>query len=108
MSRRPYIGALVVNRFSTELRDIYDWIAELAQEQFKTLGPEMVKKPLNKNAKGELSELLQFNRLGQKLTYETLTSTSPFIVQVLLGDTVLAKGEGSSIGKLNKGLQWKS
>lgn len=92
-----YIGALVVDRFSTELRDIYDWIAELAQEQFKTLGPEMVKKPLNKNAKGELSELLQFNRLGQKLTYETLTSTSPFIVQVLLGDTVLAKGEGSSI-----------
>lgn len=92
-----YVGALVVDRFSVEFKEIADWLEELSQDKFEELGPEMFKKPLNKNAKGELAELLQFNKIGAKLSYKRITATPPFTVEVLLGDKVLASGTGPNV-----------
>ena len=92
-----YIGALVIDRFSVEFKEIADWLEELSQDKFAELGPEMSKKPLNKNAKGELAELLQFNKIGAKLSYRRITTTPPFTVEVLLGDKVLALGTGPNV-----------
>ena len=92
-----YIGALVVDRFGNDLKEVEDWIAFLAEEQFKELGPEMVKQPLNKGAKGELAELLQVNTLNEKLTYVKLNDASPFRVRAMLGPNILAYGEGHNI-----------
>lgn len=92
-----YIGALVVDRFSTEFKEVADWLEELSEEHFIELGPEMLKKPLNKNAKGELAELLQFNNVGGKINYRRLNNDSPFTVEVLIGDTVLAQGVGQNV-----------
>lgn len=92
-----YIGALVVDRFGKDLQEIEDWIEALADEQFNSLGDEMLKKPLNRNAKGELAELFQFNTLNEKLVYEKLTDSSPFRVRAMLGPNVLAEGEGHNI-----------
>lgn len=92
-----YIGALVIDRFSVEFKEITDWLEELSQDKFAELGPEMLKKPLNKNAKGELAELLQFNKIGAKISYRRITTTPPFTVEVLLGDKVLALGTGANV-----------
>lgn len=92
-----YIGALVVDRFGNELKEIEDWIAFLAEEQFKEFGSEMIKKPLNRNAKGELAELFQFNTINEKLTYERLNTSIPFQVRAMLGPNVLAYGKGHNI-----------
>ncbi|CCF55742.1 hypothetical protein KAFR_0A03070 [Kazachstania africana CBS 2517] len=92
-----YIGALVVDRFSAEFKDIADWLTELAQEHFEELGPDMFKKPLNKNAKGELAEFLQFNKLGLKLAYVRVTNKTPFKVQLKLGTILLAEGQGPNV-----------
>lgn len=92
-----YIGALVIDRFSVEFKEIADWLEDLSQEQFNELGSEMLKKPLNKNAKGELAELLQFNKIGAKLSYTRMTTTSPFTIEVILGDKVLAVGTGPNV-----------
>ncbi|SMN21005.1 similar to Kazachstania africana KAFR_0A03070 hypothetical protein [Maudiozyma saulgeensis] len=92
-----YIGALVVDRFGNELKEIEDWVAFLAEEQFKEFGPEMIKKPLNRNAKGELAELFQFNTVSEKLTYERLNTSIPFKVRAMLGPNVLAYAEGHNI-----------
>lgn len=92
-----YIGALVIDRFSVEFKEIADWLEELSQDKFAELGPEMLKKPLNKNAKGELAELLQFNKIGAKIFYRRITTTPPFTVEVLLGDKVLALGTGANV-----------
>lgn len=92
-----YIGALVIDRFSTEFKEISDWLEELSQDQFEEMGYEMTKKPLNKNAKGELGELLQFNKLGAKIEYKRLTATPPFTVEVSLGDNVLAIATGQNV-----------
>ncbi|KAG0659662.1 hypothetical protein C6P45_001765 [Maudiozyma exigua] len=92
-----YIGALVVDRFGNDLKEVEDWVAFLAEDQFKELGPEMVKKPLNKGAKGELAELLQTNTLNEKLTYVKLNDASPFRVRAMLGPNILAYGEGHNI-----------
>lgn len=92
-----YIGALVIDRFGNDLKEVEDWIAFLAEEQFKELGPEMVRQPLNKGAKGELAELLQTNTLNEKLTYVKLNDASPFRVRAMLGPNILAYGEGHNI-----------
>lgn len=92
-----YIGALVVDRFGSDLQEVEDWIEHLAEEQFRELGPEMSKKPLNRNAKGELAELLQYNTLNLRLMYEKLNESSPFKVRAMLGPHILAYGEGHTI-----------
>lgn len=92
-----YIGALVIDRFSTEFKEVAEWLEELSQEHFIELGPEMLKKPLNKNAKGELAELLQFNNIGGKIHYRRLNNDSPFTVEVLIGDNILAQGVGQNV-----------
>ncbi|CCD27203.1 uncharacterized protein NDAI_0K00140 [Naumovozyma dairenensis CBS 421] len=92
-----YIGALVVDRFATEFKDVSDWLEELSTEHFENLGPLMFREPLNRNAKGELGELLQFNNIGAKINYTKLTENSPFSVEVYLGDIFLGKGDGPNI-----------
>lgn len=92
-----YIGALVIDRFSVEFKEITDWLEELSQEQFEELNSEMIKTPLNRNAKGELGNLLHFNEIGAKLSYRKTTNIAPFRVEVLLGDEVLAVGTGPNI-----------
>lgn len=92
-----YIGALVIDRFSAEFVDVVDWIEELSQDQFNTLGGIMEKKPLNKNAKGELGNYLQFNKLGAKIKYFCLNNQPPFTSEVRLGDIFLGRGEGQNI-----------
>lgn len=92
-----YIGALVIDRFSVEFKEVTDWLEELSQDQFEELNSEMVKTPLNRNAKGELGNLLHFNEIGAKLSYRKRTTTAPFTVEVLLGDKLLAVGTGPNI-----------
>ncbi|CAI4049066.1 hypothetical protein SUVZ_13G0400 [Saccharomyces uvarum] len=92
-----YIGALVIDRFSAEFLDVVDWIEELSQGQFDTLGGTMEKKPLNKNAKGGLGNYLQSNKLGTKIKYFCLNNQSPFTSEVRLGDIFLGRGEGQNV-----------
>ena len=92
-----YVGALVVDKYSIEFGEIVDWIEDLSEEVFREMGTKMIKEPMNKNAKHELATLLTCNKVGAKLEYQRLNSTSPFKVEVKLGDISLATGEGSSI-----------
>lgn len=92
-----YVGALVVDKYSIEFGEIVDWIQDLSEEVFKEMGTKMIKEPMNKNAKHELATLLTCNKVGAKLEYQRLNSTSHFKVEVKLGDISLATGEGSSI-----------
>lgn len=92
-----YLGALVIDRFSAEFLDVVGWIEELSQDQFSTLGGTMEKKPLNKNAKGELGNYLQFNKLDAKVKYFCLNNQPPFKSEVRLGDIFLGMGEGQNI-----------
>lgn len=92
-----YVGALVIDKYSVEFSEVVRWIENLAGEIFDNLGPQMVKAPVNKNAKHELSALLVGNKVGTKLAYHRLNSSSPFKVEVKLGDISLATAEGSSI-----------
>ena len=92
-----YIGALVIDRFSTEFNDVALWLEELSEEHFIELGPMMVKEPLNKNAKGELGAFLQFNNIGAKISYKRLNDKSPFKVEVRLGNNLLGIGDGSNV-----------
>lgn len=92
-----YIGALVVDKYSNEYKEVVDWIEDLCGNIFEEMGSKMTKEPMNKNAKHELATLLMVNKAGAKLTYQRLNSTSPFRVEVKLGDISLATAEGSSI-----------
>lgn len=92
-----YIGALVIDRYSAEFSGVVDWIEGLSAEIFEQMGSQMVPDPMNKNAKHELSSLLLHNKAGAQLSYHRLNATSPFKVEVKLGDISLATGEGSSI-----------
>lgn len=92
-----YVGALVVDRFSTEFKDVVEWIEKLSSDIFNEMGSQMVADPMNKNAKHELSSLLLHNKAGAQLVYHRLNSSSPFKIEVKLGDISLATGEGSSI-----------
>lgn len=92
-----YIGALVVDRFSVEFKEIIEWIEVLSKEKLDELGSQMVKQPYNKNSKHELSTYLRYNKLGEELIYNRLNFTPPFRVEVRLGDILLATGEGANI-----------
>lgn len=92
-----YIGALVVDRFSVEFKEIIEWIENLSREKLDELGSQMVKQPYNKNSKHELSTYLRYNKLGEELIYRRLNFTPPFRVEVRLGDILLATGEGANI-----------
>lgn len=92
-----YVGALVVDRYATEFGGIVEWLERLSSEIFEQMGSQMVADPMNKNAKHELSQLLLQNKAGAQLAYHRLNSSSPFKVEVKLGDISLATGEGSSI-----------
>ncbi|QLQ81794.1 hypothetical protein HG537_0G00480 [Torulaspora globosa] len=92
-----YVGALVVDRYAAEFGGIVDWLEQLSSDIFDQMGSQMVADPMNKNAKHELSQLLLQNKAGAQLAYHRLNSSSPFKVEVKLGDISLATGEGSSI-----------
>nr|3RV0_A Chain A, K. polysporus Dcr1 [Vanderwaltozyma polyspora DSM 70294]3RV0_B Chain B, K. polysporus Dcr1 [Vanderwaltozyma polyspora DSM 70294]3RV0_C Chain C, K. polysporus Dcr1 [Vanderwaltozyma polyspora DSM 70294]3RV0_D Chain D, K. polysporus Dcr1 [Vanderwaltozyma polyspora DSM 70294] len=92
-----YIGALVIDRFGTEFLDIKEWLEELSEKKLAKSSQMVIKEPLNKNAKNELAELLQINKLGHKLHYRKLTEMPPFRVEVKIGDILLDEAEGNSI-----------
>ncbi|CCD24828.1 uncharacterized protein NDAI_0E00120 [Naumovozyma dairenensis CBS 421] len=92
-----YIGALVVDRYSAEFKEVSQWLEDLSEDIFEEMGDSLTRDPLNKNSKGELAEILQFNKLGKKVEYKTLNKKSPFRVEVRLGNIVLGVGVGDNI-----------
>lgn len=92
-----YIGALVLDRFSSEFLDLKEWLEELSTERLDTLHNIFAREHYNKNAKSELEDLLKVNKLGLKLNYKRRTCKSPFLIDVRIGDTILASAVGHSI-----------
>lgn len=92
-----YVGALVVDKYAVEFDEIVSWIESLSGDVFDYMGAEMIKNPMNKNAKNELATLLSCNKVGAKLEYHRLNAVTPFKVEVKIGDVSLATGEGSTI-----------
>lgn len=91
-----YIGALVVDRFGNEFKDMTEWLSSLSDKKLDVMSGSLLRYDFNKNAKNELGLYLQANKLGAKIFYKRLSDSSPFTVEVYLGDVLLGRGVGSN------------